>query len=65
MHFMTNHLHWIKITRLRGGDLTLANIMHKQWHGRKMHVWGIDDRGATRRLHMDSIRRFQHGGTPF
>jgi len=39
--------------------------MHKQWHGREMHVWGIDDRGATRRLHMDSIRRFQHGGTPF
>ncbi len=38
--------------------------MHGQWHGKEMHVLGIDDRRAIRRLHMDSIKRFQHGGTP-
>ncbi len=39
--FITNHLHYIRITRLKGDDLVLANIYAPNDKGKKCMFWGL------------------------
>jgi hypothetical protein len=39
--FMTNRLHWIRITRLKGGDSVLANIYAPNDKAKRCMFWGL------------------------
>jgi hypothetical protein len=41
MHFHDHCLHWIRITKLKGGDLKLANIYAPNDEAKKCMFWGL------------------------